>query len=426
MLIYIVKKGDTLWSIARRYGVSLSRLVSDNGLTAGQRLVVGQALIIMLPDAVHTVRAGESVYSIAASYGITPIELMQNNPELAFGGFIQPGQQLSISFSTNKIREISVTGYAYPHINRQVLIRSLPFITYLSVFSYGFKEDGQLISPDDSALVSTALSYAAAPILVLSGIDENGAFSTEHISRFLGDTRLQDTVLENAVSVMLEKGYVGMDVDFEYISPDDADAYLQFLKKASERLTSSALTMNVDLAPKTYASQPGILYEAHDYPAIGAVSDSVLLMTYEWGYTYGPPMAVAPLEQVRQVVEYAVTEIPANKINMGIPNYGYGWTLPYEQGISKAENLGNQTAVSRAASNGAQIMFDISAQSPWYEYYRNGRRHIVWFEDVRSVAAKLSLADEYGLEGPGYWNLMRPFNQNWAYISAKYSVRKIF
>ena len=260
---------------------------------------------------------------------------------------------------------------------------------------------------------------------MLTGIDDTGTFSTEHISNFLNDTDLQNTVLDNLISIMQEKGYLGIDIDFEYISSQDAQAYLSFLELVSVRLAPIGLTMNVDLAPKTYAAQPGILYEAHDYPAIGAIADTVLLMTYEWGYTYGPPMAVAPLNQVRQVVEYAVSEIPANKILMGIPNYGYDWTLPYEQGVSRAENLGNQTAVLRAARYGAQIMFDEAAQSPYFEYYRSGQRHIVWFEDVRSIASKLALTDEYSLLGIGYWNIMRPFNQNWAYLAAKYNIRKI-
>ncbi len=425
MLIHIVKSGDTLWSIARRYGVSVSRIQSDNGIGPNQTLVVGQAIIITLPAVTHTVRSGDTISGIAASHGMTSLELIQNNPELIYNRTIRPGQQLAISFRGGKIRDISIKGYAYPHIQRQTLLRALPYLTYLAIFSYGFKESGQLIVPDDASLISSAYSFRAAPIMVMTGIDESGTFSTEHISNFLNDSQLQDTVLDNAITAMLDKGYLGLDVDFEYISPDDAKAYIEFLEKASSRLSASGLTLNVDLAPKTYAAQPGLLYEAHDYPAIGAIADTVLLMTYEWGYTYGPPMAVAPLNQVRQVVEYAVSEIPADKILMGVPNYGYDWTLPYEQGVSRAESLGNQTAVARAAAYGAEIMFDEAAQSPYYEYYRNGQRHIVWFEDVRSIQAKLALTDEYGLLGVGYWNIMRPFNQNWAYISAKYNVRKI-
>lgn len=136
-------------------------------------------------------------------------------------------------------------------------------------------------------------------------------------------------------------------------------------------------------------------------------------------------MAVAPLDQVRRVVRYAVSEIPTSKILMGVPNYGYDWMLPYEQGVSRAENIGNQGAVLRAARYGAEIRFDETAQSPYFEYYAGGNRHVVWFEDVRSVEAKLALTDEFDLLGVGYWNIMRRFDQNWALLAARYGIVKV-
>ena len=302
---------------------------------------------------------------------------------------------------------------------------ALPYLTYLAVFTYGFTESGTLIPASDAELIAAAYRFNTAPVLVFSSLDETGGFSTARASRLFSDPQLQDTVLSNLLEVMREKGYVGIDMDFEYIAPEDAEGYQAFLRRAVERLRPNGFTVSADLAPKITANQPGLLYEAHDYPAIGAIVDRVLLMTYEWGYTYGPPMAVAPINQVRNVVEYAVTEIPPAKIMMGIPNYGYDWTLPYEQGVTRAENIGNQGAVLRAARYGAEIQFGETAQSPFYEYYAGGRRHTVWFEDVRSVEAKLALADEYGLYGVGYWNIMRPFNQNWVFLAARYNIEKI-
>ena len=73
--------------------------------------------------------------------------------------------------------------------------------------------------------------------------------------------------------------------------------------------------------------------------AIGGIADSVLLMTYEWGYTYGPPMAVAPINHVRRVAEYGASVIDPEKIQMGIPNYGYDWPLPFVQGQTRAVHL---------------------------------------------------------------------------------------
>lgn len=147
--------------------------------------------------------------------------------------------------------------------------------------------------------------------------------------------------------------------------------------------------------------------------------------SYEWGFTYGPPMAVAPLDKVRQVVAYGVTEIPPQKILMGLPNYGYDWLLPFEKGVTRATSIGNQYAVEIAAKNRASIRFDETAQSPYFEYWDLlGRKHVVWFEDVRSMQAKFQLMDEYSLLGGGYWNLMRPFNQNWGLLAARYEIRK--
>jgi spore germination protein len=135
-------------------------------------------------------------------------------------------------------------------------------------------------------------------------------------------------------------------------------------------------------------------------------------------------MAVAPLPQVSNVVRYAVSAIPPDKIIMGIPNYGYDWRLPYEQGISRAMSIGNEQAIRIAIRNNTRIEFDGEAQSPFFMYMAGGAQHIVWFEDVRSIRAKFDLADETNLFGVGYWNLMRPFSQNWALISTRYNVQK--
>ena len=424
LIIHTVQSGDTLSGIARRYGVSVQRLLSDNGLKSGQALAVGQAIIVLLPEIIHTVKRGETLYSVAAAYGITVYELMQNNPELALSTVIYPGQTLAIRFSGEKYGEITLNGYAYPHINENVLRRALPYLTYLTVFGYGFTESGGLIGINDAPLISLAYSYGVHPVMLLSSITGDGGFSTEKASRLFNDVSLQNRVLDSIINTMLEKGYVGLDSDFEYISASDADAYAGFLGNAAARLHEYGFFLNTDLAPKASENQSGLLYEAHDYPVIGGITDTALLMTYEWGYSYGPPMAVAPINQVERVVNYAVSEIPAEKLLLGIPNYGYNWTLPYIRGESKAPSIGNQYAVETAMRVGAEIKYDQTAQSPYFTYRENGVSHEVWFEDVRSIEKKLALISRFGLHGAGYWTVMRPFAQSFALISARYKVRK--
>ena len=102
---------------------------------------------------------------------------------------------------------------------------------------------------------------------------------------------------------------------------------------------------------------------------------------------------------------------------MGIPNYAYDWRLPFERGVSQAEIIGNIEALRRAAISGAPIQYDDVAQSPWYSYLQNGAAHQVWFEDVRSIEAKVRTAIAYEFLGIGYWNLMKPFRANWLLLN---------
>ena len=426
MQIHIVQNGDTLYKIATLYGVSVQKIITDNGITGLPHLVVGQALLILFPDLIHTVRRGDTLTGIAQQYGTTVLSLLQNNPYLASDPVLRPGQQITIQNEETREGEISINGYAYPYINRNVLLRVLPFLTYLTIFGYGFTEDGTLIEIDDTELIELALQFRVAPIMLLSSITEDGNFDSARASQLFQNIELQNKVIDQILIKMREKGYYGLDVDFEFINPEDSSAFIEFVRNVTARLNAEGFTVNVDLAPKIASDQPGLLYEGHSYPDLGAIANTVLLMTYEWGYTFGPPMAVAPLPQVRRVVDYALTVIPAWKILMGIPNYGYDWRLPYEKGVTMATTIGNQYAIQLAAQYGATIQFDENAQAPFFEYWGNDRRkHVVWFEDVRSIQAKLQLVIEKNLLGVGYWNIMRPFAQNWALLNALFHIRKI-
>ena len=136
-------------------------------------------------------------------------------------------------------------------------------------------------------------------------------------------------------------------------------------------------------------------------------------------------MAVAPLNKQREVVEYAITEIPREKIKLGIPNYGYDWPLPYEKGVTEAQPVSNVEAGQIAVDNGAKIEFDEVAMSPYFRYYdSNGIEHEVWFEDVRSLQAKFDLIKEYSLQGAGYWQIMKLFRPNWILLEDNFYIKK--
>ena len=424
MDIHVVQPGDTIYSVAARYGVTMTQLLNDNQLPDPSRLVVGQTLVVQYPDQTYTVREGDTLTSIAAAQGLTLRQLWRNNPVLRGEDRVVPGQVLVISYQQEKEGTLSVNGYAYPFVDRGLLQRTLPYLSDLTPFTYGFTPQGELVDLNDRALIAAAEQMRARPLLHLSTLTEEGGFSNELANIVLNNQAVQDRLISNLLETMAEKGYQGLDVDFEFVYPEDARPYAQFISRLRETLAPRGLPVIVALAPKVFADQPGLLYQGHNYRLLSQAADFVLLMTYEWGYTYGPPMAVAPIRNVRQVVDYALTEMPPEKIYLGIPNYGYDWPLPFRQG-NRATSISNQYAVELAARNNVAIRYDERAQAPWFRYVDgNGREHEVWFEDARSIRAKLDLAREYGLYGVGYWNLMRPFPQNWVVLNALYNIRE--
>ncbi len=424
MVIHVVQPGDSLYRIAQTYQAPLQLLIQQNELHEPYRLTPGQTIVVPQPVQVHTVRQGETLSGIAAQHNTTVLKLLQNNPQLGGGDRIWPGQTLVVSYGP-KLGTFAVNGYAYPNIDQRVLRKTLPYLTYLSVFSYGFDSLGRILPQNAEALTRMARQYGVLPLLVLTTLGEDGQFSGERAQQLLRDPVARGALIENLAQTIAAQGFAGVDIDFEYIPPEDAAAYADFVRAVRARLEPSGLTVMVALAPKTSADQPGLLYESHNYAALGAAADDALIMTYEWGYALSEPMAVAPINKVEQVVRFAVSQIPPEKIFMGIPNYGYDWTLPYIKGQSRARSLGNVQAVEQAVQVGAPIRFDAEAQSPHYNYWRERAEHEVWFEDARSIRAKLALAGEYRLRGVSVWNVMRYFPQLWLVLNQLYDIEKL-
>ena len=378
MEIYVVKPGDSVDSIAQQLDANAEQIIFDNQLEYPYPLAVGQALLIN-------------------------------------------------RYVRNATRAITVSGYAYPFIDREVLEQTLPYLSELPIFSYGFTMEGELLPPsygDDSWMITEALRFGTMPILTLTPFGTDGNFNNQLIHSVVNNAAYTDRLIQNLLETMSAKGYEGVDIDFEYILAEDRDAFSAFVGQVAETMRASGYHTSVALAPKTSADQAGLLYEGKDYRALGEAADHVLLMTYEWGYTYGPPMAVAPVNQVRRVVDYALTEIPNYKVDLGIPNYGYDWPLPFERGITKATTLSNVGAVRLAVEQGAEIKFDNLAESPYFTYVSEGTAHEVWFEDVRSLQAKFRLIQEYNLHGCGYWQIMKWFRANWLLLHDQFYILK--
>lgn len=426
MQIHVVSQGQTLSGIAQAYATTPQDIIEANDLPNPDRLVVGQALVIPIVGRFYFVQQGDTIFSIARRYNTTPeqlIEINQLNPATP----LRVGLRLYIPPQPK--REAEINAYVEPRGNtvsqelQQSSRNAAPYLTYLAPFSFQVLRDGSLKEPPLTNLPAIAAEDNVILMMVLTNLEEDG-FSDELGRIILNDMQVQNKFLDNVVATAKKYNFKDIHFDFEYLRPADKEAYNTFLRKARDRFKKEGWLISTALAPKTKADQKGKWYEAHDYKAHGEIVDFVVIMTYEWGYSGGPPMAVSPIGPVREVLEYAITEMPSEKIMMGQNLYGYDWTLPFVQGGEFAKAISPQAAIDLAANNNVAIAYDEEAQAPHFNYTKEGKEHEVWFEDARSIQAKFDLIKELNLRGISYWKLGLPFPQNWLLITDNFNVVK--
>lgn len=425
MQIHVVRPGDSLFTISQIYRISPNVLIETNHIPNPNNLVIGQTIVIPITGSYRFVRAEESLYSISREYNIPVTELSRING-ISNPALIYPGLRLYIPPQPRAT--VDVGAYIDPNITAgrspQAVNDVGENLTFLQIFSYHVTRTGELTPVNDQAIINAAYAHRVAPLMVVTNF-EAGTFSRELATAILSSPTLQNRVLDQAIAIMEQKGFLGLDFDFEYLGPENRESYNQFLRKAQSRLKEKKYFLSTALAPKLSDAQPGILYEGHDYGAQGKIVDFIFFMTYEWGWSGGPPRAVSPINEVRKVMNYAISRVPRSKIMMGIPLYGYDWTLPYVPGGKFARSISSQQAITTAAKYGVSIRYDQVSQAPFYNYTdEQGRRHEVWFDDARSIQAKFSLVKELGIRGFFYWVLGKDFPQNWLLLQDNFIVRK--
>ena len=427
MQIYVVKQNDTLFRIARSFGTTAEDITEANELPNPNNLVIGQALVIPIIGSFYLVQPGDNLWSISRRFQVSYQQLAAanripvNQPlQIGFRLYIPQRPKTNAEFNAY----VEPRGTSVAPVLESSARDAAPYLTYLAPFSFQALRDGSLKEPLLNNFPAIAKANNNVLMMVITN-QENDQFSAELGRILLNDIPIQDRFLNNIVTTAKKYNFRDIHFDFEHLRPADREAYNQFLRKAKTRFKREGWLLSTALAPKTSATQQGQWYEAHDYKAHGEIVDFVVIMTYEWGYSGGPAMAVSPIGPVRNVLEYAISEMPASKIMMGQNLYGYDWTLPFVQGtIAKA--VSPQQAIALAAANHVQIQYDTRAQAPFFKYTdKNGKQHEVWFEDARSIQAKFNLIKELGLRGMSYWKLGLSFPQNWLLITENFNVVKI-
>jgi spore germination protein len=383
LVIYNVRSGDSLYSIAKKFAVPSQYIVSINGLTQIDNLVVGMELVIPV----------KSVYD--SPLPKTSIETL--------GYYSPPSYESALSLVDNM-------GQSF---------------TYLGIYYYNVTASGEIVEGLDSNTLKIGQIRNITILPVLVNLVNNG-FDPQLARTLLSNTVTLNNFINNILKFIQKYNLKGINIDFENLYPADRNLFTRFIRLLSQALHKYNKILVVNMAPKFDDWPERDWAGFFDYNAIGPYIDIAAIMTYEWGWREGPPRPTAPINYVKQALDYAIANnIPANKILLGMTLYGYDWTLPTTIN-SVATTVTLPGVWDLARKHNGSIHFDQGAKQPYMTYIDyNNKNHLVWFEDALSHYYKYQLVKDYHLRGAFYWTISLPFQSTWYMLSFLFNIKKL-
>lgn len=424
MNIYVVQPGDTVNSIADKFNLPYEKIVYDNNISPDYGIVNGQIIILAYPMQTYKVQAGDTLKSIADATGLSMIQLLQNNPSLSDRDYLNIGEDLIISYD-KKEEPIEVNTYCFSFIDKDILRKMLPFLTYITIANYRLTAYAKIDSPDDFFIIQTAKEYGVAPIMMISSSSEQGRGSYGISHKILNDPDLQNELIANILFNLREKGLFGINFGFVQVIPEDLQSYVNFIKQTTESLHSEGYQVHVTLDPNIFGFKADQTNDNPYYSQLGQTADRLVLLSYTWASADIDSFEQTTNPFLEKYIQYAVTQIPADKILLGYTRIAYDWELPYVEDESPVTALANYRALALANQIGIDLGFDEYHVTPYFRYYIDGIEHYVWFKDARSLDAELALIDKYNLRGISIWNTMDFIPQLWVTINSQYNITKV-
>ncbi len=422
MYIHVIQQDDTIESIANMYGISPERLVMENDISNPDNLTVGEALLILIPSQTYLVQNADTLESIALAYGTDVMELLRNNPDVS-NRELYIGEELVIKYENGRTAAIKTNGFAYPFIERETLRKTLPYLTYLTVYSYQIMPNGNLIEIDDMEIVQIAKEFGVKPIMYVDAPHEGEDVDTEIAHNLINNTDIRNTFIDNILRNLRSKGYYGINIDTPYVHPLDREGYVGFMTDLTNLLNAEGYSVTITIAPSTFEVSTGIIYAGVDYTGLSQAANSVLYqLTYAWRYPRNMPISVLPFDAVIHTLDNAVSMILPEKCDLGISIVGYLWEFPYFAAVTYANFINYNSAMDLANDVGASIQFNEPSRSSYFQYVDGDREYIAWFKDSRVLYPYLEYVKSNGLQGLTIWNIMYFTTNIWLLVNAQFGI----
>jgi spore germination protein YaaH len=252
------------------------------------------------------------------------------------------------------------------------------------------------------------------------------------MAALVGDPTQRAAHVQTLVNLATGNGYDGIDLNYETMNFGGTSTdrlavrtgFVTLVQELETALDGHGALLSVTVGPRARADDPN--WSVFDYRGIGLSADRVRIMTYDYHWRGSTPGAVAPLGWVNTVLAYAVTAMPASKIEVGVPLYGYDWPADPTQpdGYGNATSRTYAQAEALRAQYGATRQWSSTDAAPYFTYTApDGVQHVVWYNDTESTRAKMTFVEKYGLRGLVFWAVGAEDSRQWPVLRS-YAIQR--
>ncbi|MFN8515834.1 MAG: glycosyl hydrolase family 18 protein [Chloroflexia bacterium] len=283
-------------------------------------------------------------------------------------------------------------------------------LTHVSPYYYELAVNGTIDARNEQPETTAFMRSRGVKILPMI----KNAATYDAFKALIDTPEKQDKIVAAIVALVVSKNYDGINIDWEGVNAADRPLLTEFMKRLRPQMQAKGKLTTMAVAAKASDVKTG-WGGSYDYVALAPHVDFAVLMAYDYHYQGGKdPGAVAPVGWVRQVAKFAATSFGKEKVILGVPFYGFDWNVTKGP---PARTVKMVDGPPLAQKPGATSGYNATDEANWVRYRENDEDHEAWYEDERSVAAKLAVMTELqlagfaawriGHEGAGAWNAIR-------------------
>ncbi|UKS27605.1 glycosyl hydrolase family 18 protein [Paenibacillus sp. HWE-109] len=296
-----------------------------------------------------------------------------------------------------------ILGYYTPdQASDNSLTTNYSYITHVSTDSFNFNSEGNIVGTIPTTAIAFTKSKNITTYACISNYGPND-FDADLAHTILTNPTIRNKAMANLIALVKNNGYKGVNFDFEAVPNTDRAALTSFMRELATSMHSLGLQALISVPAKTVEDPNDDWGGAFDYPVLGQLVDYVQVMTYDEHGIWASPGPVAGKDWMEESLQYAVSAVPPAKVLMGLPAYGYDWNLTTNN-ASDGKQVPWREIPALISKTKAAVKWDTASSSPYFNYQASdGSKHVVWYENERSITEKSGYYAKYHLGGISVW-----------------------